>query len=106
LEQRDIRTYQTDLHQTFGIGRHAAENVRHGIGFAVGLRTLPWQPILGEIGDTLSLIFLGLAFHNGWQDGKADGRINSPDVLSTSLKHLVNFWFTNPGVYDGYLVTI
>jgi len=94
LEQRDLRTYRTDLHQPFRIGRHAAENVRHGIGFAVGLRTLPWQPILGEIGDMLS--FLGLAFHNGWQDGKADGRINTIDVLSASLKHLVNFGSLTP----------
>jgi len=46
---------------------------------------LPWQPILGaksaEIADTPS--FLGLPFHNGSQDDKADGRINTPDVLST-----------------------
>jgi len=94
LEQRDLRTYQTDLRQTFRIGRHAAENVPPGIGFAVGLRTLPWQPILGEIGYTLS--FLGLAFHKGWQDGKADGRINTPDVLSTSLKNLTNFGSLTP----------
>jgi len=45
---------------------------------------MPWQQILGsksaEIGDTPS--FLELAFHNGWQDGKADAHINTPDVLS------------------------
>jgi len=34
---------------------------------------------------------MGLAFHNRWQDGKADGRINTADVLSTSPKNLVNF---------------
>jgi len=39
-----------------------------------------------EIGDTHS--FLGLAFHN---DGKADGRVYSAEVLSTSYKNLVNF---------------
>jgi len=54
---------------------------------------LPWQPIVSaksaEIGDTPS--FLGLAFHNGWQDGKAGGRVNSVEVLSTSCKNLVNF---------------
>jgi len=54
---------------------------------------LPWQPILGaksaKFGDTLS--FLGLAFHNAWQDGKADGRVNSAEVLSTSYKNLMNF---------------
>jgi len=54
---------------------------------------LPWQPILGaksaEISDTPSL--LGLAFHNGWQYGKADGRDKSAEVLSTSYKNLVNF---------------
>ena len=32
-----------------------------------------------------------LAFHNRWQDGKADGRLNSTEVLSTSHKNLVNF---------------
>jgi len=41
-----------------------------------------------EIGDTPS--FLGLTFHNGWQDGKMDGR-NSAEVLYTSCKNLVNF---------------
>jgi len=56
--------------------------------------TLLWQPTLGaksaEIGDTPS--FLRLAFHNGWQDWKADGRINSAKVLcTTSRKNLVNF---------------
>jgi len=54
---------------------------------------LPWQPILGaksaEIGDTPS--FLGLAFHNGWQYGKADGRVNSAEVLPALCKNLVNF---------------
>jgi len=33
-----------------------------------------------EIGDTPS--FLGLALHNGWQDGKTDRRVNSAEVLS------------------------
>ena len=42
-----------------------------------------------EIGDMPS--FFGLAFHKGWQDGKADGLINSTEVLSTSYKNLVNF---------------
>jgi len=28
--------------------------------------------------------FLGLALHNKWQDGKADGRVNSAEVLPTS----------------------
>jgi len=54
--------------------------------------TLPWQPILGaksaKIGETPS--FLGLAFHNGWHDGKVDGRINTPGVLPTMHKNLVN----------------
>jgi len=35
--------------------------------------------------------FLVLTFHNGWQYGKADGRINSAEVLPTSYKNLVNF---------------
>ena len=62
--------------------------------------TLPWQPILGaksaEIGDTPSFLGVGLAFHNGWQDGKADGRVNSTEVLSTSCKNLVNFGRLTP----------
>ena len=74
-------------------GRHVGADVQSGIGFRIGQGTWPWQPILGaksaEIGDTPS--FLGLAFHNGWQDGKADGRVNSAEVLSTSYKNLVNF---------------
>jgi len=78
-----------------------AEDVQSGICFAIGQGMLPWQPILGaksaEIGDTPS--FLGFAFHNGRQDGKADGRINTPDVLSTSRKNLVNKRF--PAVEPG-----
>jgi len=46
---------------------------------------LPWQPILGAksaaIGDTPS--FLGLEFHNGRRDGRADERVNSVKILST-----------------------
>ena len=68
-------------------------DVQSGIGFATGQRMLPWQPILcaksAEIGDTHS--FLRLAFHNEWQDEKADGCINNADVPSTSHKRLVNF---------------
>ena len=44
---------------------------------------------LAEIGDTPS--FLGLTFHNGWQCGKADGRVNSDEVMSALRKKLVNF---------------
>jgi len=35
-----------------------------------------------KIGDTPS--FLGLTLHNGWQDGKADGRVTSAEIPSTS----------------------
>ena len=88
LEQRDLGNCQTDLHQIFRVGRHVDVNVQSGIGLPTGQGTLPWQPILGaksaEIGDTPS--FLGLAFHNGWQGGKADGRVNSAEALSTSCK--------------------
>jgi len=59
-------------------------DVQSGIGFAIGQGALPWQPISGEksaIGDMPSS-FLGLAFHNERQDGKADGRVNSAEVLS------------------------
>jgi len=55
-------------------------------------------PILGaksaEIGDTPS--FLGHAVHNGWQDRKADGRVNSAEVLSTLCKNLVKFGSLTP----------
>ena len=44
---------------------------------------------IGEIGDTPS--FLGLAFHNGWQNRKGDERVNSAEVLSALCKNLVNF---------------
>jgi len=88
LEQRDLGNYKTDLHQIFRDGRHVRIDVQSGIGFRIGEGTLPWQPILvsksAEIGDTPS--FLGLAFHNGWQYGKADERVNSEEVLSTAYK--------------------
>ena len=57
----------------------------------IGQGTLPWQPILGaksaEIYDTPS--FLGLAFHNGRQDRKADGALTAQN--SFLHKNLVNF---------------
>ena len=65
---------------------------------SIGQGTYPWQPILSaksaEIGVTPS--FLGLAFHNRWQDGKADGRINSAEVLTTSCEKFVNFGPLSP----------
>jgi len=83
LAQRDLINYQSDLDQIFRLGRHVAVDVRFGIGLAIGQGTLPWQTISGaksaEIGDTPS--FLGLAFHNGWQHGKADGCINTAVVV-------------------------
>ena len=93
LEQRDLRNYKTDLHQIFRDGRYVGVDVQSCTGFRIGQGMLPWQPSLGaksaEIGDTPS--FLGLAFHNGWQDGKPDRSVNSAEVLSTSHKNLVNF---------------
>jgi len=98
LEQRDLGNCNTDLHHILRDDRHVGIDVQSGIGFAIGQGTLPWQPILGaksaEIGDTPS--FLGLAIHNGWQDGKADKRVNSKEVLSTSRKNLVNFGPLSP----------
>jgi len=41
LEQRDLKTYQTDLHQIF-----TAVNVQFDIRFIIA-QGLPWQPILG-----------------------------------------------------------
>ena len=54
---------------------------------------LPWQPILGAKSAKIANMpfFLGLAFHNGRQDGKGHGCVNSAKVRSTSYKHLVNF---------------
>ena len=70
LEQRDLRTYKSDLHQIFRVGRHVGIDVRFGIGFAIAQGTLPQQPILAtksaEIAETPS--FLGLAFHSRWQE--------------------------------------
>jgi len=98
LEQRDLGNYKTDLHQIFRDGRHVGVDGQSRIGFPIGQGTLLWRPIFGaksaEIGDTPS--FLRLAFHNGWQDGKVDGRVNSAEVLSTSYKNLVNFGLLTP----------
>jgi len=47
LEQRDLGHYKTDLHQIFSGGRRVGVDVQSGIGFRIGQRTLPWQPILG-----------------------------------------------------------
>jgi len=44
-----------------------------------------------EISRNLRHAFLGLAFHKGWQYGKADGRINGAEVMYTSYKNMVNF---------------
>jgi len=82
LEQRDLGNCKTDLHQIF---RDDRVDVQFGIDFRIGQGTLPWQPILSAESATPS--FLGLTFHNG----KADGRVNSAEVLSTSYKNLVNF---------------
>ena len=43
-----------------------------------------------EIGDSDTPSFMGLAFHNGLQNVKAGGRVNSAEVLSTSYKNLVS----------------
>jgi len=43
------------------------------------------------------LLFLGLPFHNGWQDGKADGRVDTLDIFSTLRTNWV-LWSTNPEV--------
>ena len=92
LEQKVLENYKTDLHQIFRDGRHVRVDVQSGIGFLIGQGTLSWQPILGaksaKIGNTP---FSELAFHNGWQYGKADEHVNSKDALRTSCKNLVNF---------------
>ena len=92
LEQRDLRNYKTDLHQIFRDGRHVGVDFHSGVDFRTGQGTLPWESSLdaksAEIGDRPT--FLGLAFHNRWQCGKADGRVNSAGVLSTSYENLVS----------------
>jgi len=56
LEERDLEKYKIDLHHIFRGARHVGVDVQSGIGFAIGQRTLPWQPILGaksaEISNT------------------------------------------------------
>jgi len=88
LEQRDLGNYTSIFIKFLRDSRHVHVDVQSGNRFSVSQGRLPWQPILGakstEIGDTPS--FLGLAFHKGWQYGKADERINS-----TSCRNLVNF---------------
>ena len=70
---------------------HVGVDVQSGIGFRINQGTLLWQPILGaksdEIGDTPS--FLRLAFHNGWQYGKADERALT---AQKSYLHRVKIW--------------
>jgi len=69
---------------------HVGVYVQSGIDFRIGQGTSQWQPIIGaksaEIGDTPS--FLGLAFRNGWQYGKADGRLTA----QKSCLHRVKKW--------------
>jgi len=50
-----------------------------------------------EIGDT-PYAFLGLAFHNGWQDRKAVGALTAQKscLVPTSHKNLVNFRTLTP----------
>ena len=85
---KEILETTRPISANFQGGRHVGVDVQSGTDFRIGQGMLPWQPILGaksaEIGDMPS--FLGLAFHNGWQYGKADGRVNSAEVLSVSLK--------------------
>jgi len=83
-----------------------AVDVQFGISFAIG--TLPWQPILGAKSAKISKMptLLGVAFHSGWQDGKVDGCINTPDVLCTSHKKFGELWSTNPGVHSDHLGTV
>jgi len=87
LEQRDLGNYKVDLHQILRGGRHVGVDVQSGSGFTIGQGMA--TNFRRKIGDAPS--FLGLAFHNGWQDGKADGCVNSAEVLSTSYKNFVNF---------------
>jgi len=52
------------------------------------------RPKSAKISETPS--FFGHESHNGWQNGKADGRMNTPDVLTTSHKNLMNFGQLTP----------
>jgi len=74
LEQRDLRRYHIDLHQMSRVGRHVAVDARSDIRFAIAQGMLPWQPILSakSAKSAKKPSFLGLVFHNGCQDGKAD----------------------------------
>jgi len=70
-----------------------AVDVQSDVRFTIAQGTLPWQPISGakSAKSAKRSSFLGLAFHNGWQDSKADGRVDTVDVLSTLHLNLVNF---------------
>jgi len=88
LEQRDLGNCKTDLHQIFRDVGTFGVDVQSGIGFRIGQGTLPWQPILGAKSAT--------RLPSSWDsrfttDGKADERVNSMKVMSTSCKNLVNF---------------
>jgi len=83
--KRSQRNYQTDLHQIWYLFRDRSRDVAMATNFR------------RQIGRHRRHAFLlGLVFHNGWQYGNADGRINTPDVLSTSRKNLVNFGLLIP----------
>jgi len=51
-----------------------------------------------EIGRNRRHAFLLGTRINGCQDGKADGRVNSAEILSTSYKNLVNFGPLHPEI--------
>jgi len=71
-----------------------AVDIQSGIRFTIAQGTLAWQPI-SCAKSAKRPSFLGLAMHDRLQDGKVDGYINTPDVLSTLHKNLVNFAFGN-----------
>jgi len=93
LEQKHLGNYKTDpaiFTKFSGLVDMLVQMFNLVLVIPIGEGTLPWQPILGaksaEIGDTPSFLGLAVAFHNVWQDGKADGRVNSAEVMSTARK--------------------
>jgi len=92
LEQRDLGNYKTELHQIFSGGRHVGicsiwywfRGWSRDVAMATYFRR--------EIGRNRRHAFLlGDCISQRWQNGTADERVNSPEVLTTSYKNLVNF---------------
>jgi len=83
------RGTQTDVHQIFRVGRHVGADVQSRIRFMIGQGTLPWQPILCAKSKSVKRLpsWDSHSTTDGRiQDSKADGCIDTADVLSSLHK--------------------